>query len=335
MARFTILALAASTFACVATAGWEDTGAAPSQQPQQIVAAPSATRPAKRYDAPRASTPEAKAFIGKDIYTTFLDTAKVSDQWLRVAYDFNADMENTGKGTAIFELDSHFGICDWYNVLEGDVVFSIDPSLRILTDDCGTSLIPNALVSLPLDFKWTWRYVNGWSFQLGAAPGIYSDVDAIGDLWGALSIPFSGCFYYAFSPTFSGRFGVEIRPDWDMVAMPLVGIAWAPNDTFVMELGVPRTMCRLDFESFDIFAKGEWRSLTYAMSGDDNKPDSFTLEDIAISGGVGMHLSDESRLSIEAGMLVNRSMSYERNGKDGECDMDSAPFFALTFGSNF
>ena len=336
MARFTTLASALVCLsACTAAAGWEDTGTTPTQQPRQIVAAPSADYNGA---SPQESTlPKRRGVITDDLYTTFFDTPTISDTWIRAAYDFESNIANSDEGTAIIELDSHFGIAEWFDVLNGDVTFSVNPSFRILTDDCGVSILPNALLSLPADFKWTWRFLNGWSLQIGAAPGFYTDVnaDAVGSLGDALSIPFSGCFYYAFNSSTSARFGVEIRPDWDMVAMPLLGICWAPSDIFRMDIGAPRSIVLLDFESFDIFAGAEWRSFTYGMAGKDGKPDSFTLEDISISAGLGLHLADESRISLEAGMLVNRSMAYEIKEGKAETDVDPTPFFAITFGSNF
>ena len=67
--------------------------------------------------------------------------------------------------------------------------------------------MPSALLTAPADLSWLWRFVNGWSLELGFAPGIYSDVEDLGaDMF---SFPLRGCFYFAFNPELAVRFGLE------------------------------------------------------------------------------------------------------------------------------
>lgn len=342
-----------------AFAGWEDTGAPPrtetrppvaqqrrpAAQPQQRSAAPSrrSAPPAPRRPArqeTRVPSQINEGILPPDLYCVFLDARAPSETWYRLSYILNGDvdpidgLEGQGGGSVGFlGLDAHFDLWKWRNILEGDLSIAFDPSLTILTDDGGYSVMPSALLTAPADLSWLWRFVNGWSLELGFAPGIYSDVEDFGtDMF---SFPLRGCFYFAFNPELAVRFGLAVRPSWDQVVMPILGLGWQPAEDVILELGIPRSLLYWQTGDLGVFGKVQWRNTTYNMSGDDGEPDDFTIEDWLVGGGVSFDISQTVHVQIELGLSFARKLTAGGNGGDCEMDLDTAPYVGIMLGSDF
>ena len=360
---FCILHSAFCIVAATAVAGWEDTGvvrqpaATPPRQPAQRTAvqpARTATRPQRqqpaqpRYAAPAAQprpaggsdwgqTPPPRgsaAVVPPDLYSVFLDTGDESDAWYRLAYVASGDIEESKDGFGLFVAEAHFRLGEFRDLLAGDLTIDLNPSLGILTDDAGFNFMPSILTALPFDFAWTWRYLNGWSFELGATPGIYADAKGLFQ-GSAFGFPFRGCFYYALSSETSVRFGAEIRPGWDLVAMPLVGIAWQPTEMFIAELGLPRSFAELQLGPVGLYGKIAWNNTTYALDADNGEPDSFTLNGWQFGAGVSISFTETIRLAAEAGVIAGRDITFDGGEEDIDLDVDTVPYLSLLFGSEF
>lgn len=318
-------------------AGWEDTGAPLRRTP------PAGVRPAPRSRTstpPPARRPPAAAparapagVVPPDIYSTFLDTPVEPLAWVSMAYVGAAEVAGGTDDLATGELEARLNLARWRNLLAGDM----DLDLRLRTEffggDGGFDIMPTALVALPLDLRWTWRFLDGTSFQVGAAPGIYADAEALGGEMFAL--PFHLAWYGVVTPRFSWMAGLEVRPAWDLPVMPLLGVAWEPSDFWRFELALPRSRAQFQVGPVMLFGAFAWRNTTYAMSGDDGDPDEMTTEDLLLSGGVQVRASDTLNLAAEVGMLMNRTLTAEGAAGEGELDLDDAPFVRLTFGGAF
>ena len=360
---FCILHSAFCIVAATAVAGWEDTGvvrqpaATPPRQPAQRTAVQptrTATRPQRqqpaqpRYAAPAAQprpaggsdwgqTPPPRgsaATVPPDLYSVFLDTGDESDAWYRLAYIGTGDIEDSTDGFGLINADAHFRLAEFRGLLAGDLFIDLNPSIGVLTDDAGFSCMPSVLVALPFDFTWIWRYLNGWSLELGIRPGIYADTDALFQS-GAFGFPFRGCFYYALSEVAAVRFGAEIRPGWDLVAMPLVGIAWQPSEMFFAEIGLPRSLAELQLGPVGIYGKIAWNNTTYALDGGGGEPEDFTLNGWQFGAGVSIAFTETIRLAAETGVIAGRDITFDGGASDIERDVDTVPYFSLLFGSEF
>lgn len=344
---FSIVFLAVALLPSLLVAGWEDIDVSktpPREAP--VVSAPPArtampqpTRrpaPAPIPYAPPSSPMSSDPLLPPDLYSAHLDPVQVSDSWYRARLSLPASLDNqsiSDGDISLLEFDFHFGLWDFRNIIGGDLSIGVDPSATIFTDDADLDLMPSFLVTAPVDVNWIWRYLNGTSFELGAAPGIYTDIDALGG--GMFSCPFHVCFYYAVDPTISLQGGVEIRPGWGETAMPLFGLAWRPNDQFRLEVGAPRSMAQLQLGAVGLYGLVEWNNRSFNMDGDKEKPDMITLNDWRLGGGLTVDFSETCRLTFEAGYLFERSIEVEGDAGEDELDVDPAPFFGVLFGSEF
>ncbi len=268
-----------------------------------------------------------------DLYSAFLDTGDESEAWYRLSLVSSSDVEGCEDGFGLFVADAHFDIFEGRDIMAGDLFIDLDPSVSVLTDDAGLSFMPSALIAIPFDFSWIWRYLNGWSLELGATPGLYADAKGLFQSH-SLGLPFRGCFYYSFSPETAVRAGLEIRPGWDLVAMPLVGIAWQPSEMFFAEIGLPRSLAELQIGPVGVYGKIAWDNKTFALDDNGDNPEQFTLNGWQFGAGVSIAFTETVRLAFEAGLITGRDITFEGSG-ELDLDVDSATYFSVLFGSEF
>ncbi len=360
-----ILRSAFCIVAATSFAGWEDTGvsrqptATPQPQPaqranvqQQRAPAPQQRQPRQQQAQPRYTAPAAQprpaqesdwgyapeprgasSSMPTDLYSAFLDTGDESEAWYRLSLISSGDVQGCEDGFGLYIADAHFLLGEFRDVLAGDLFIDLNPSVSVLTDDAGLSFMPSVLIAIPFDFAWIWRYLNGWSFELGATPGLYADAKGLFQSH-SLGFPIRGCFYYSLASDTAVRAGVEIRPGWDLIAMPLVGIAWQPSDMFFAEVGLPRSLAEVQIGPVGVYGKIAWNNMTYALDDHDDNPEKFTLNGWQFGAGVSIAFTETIRLAFEAGFLVGRDITFTDSG-DLDLDVDSATYFSVLFGSEF
>jgi hypothetical protein len=325
-------------------AAWEDTGtparAAPASRRGTAAnatrrpAAKAARRPAPAKAAPTAARkPAGGSVVPPDLYSSYLDTSVTPRRWVSLTYIGNTDVGGSVEDISMGELAAACELLSARNVLLGDLELNLRFNVLFFGGDAGQEILPTALVALPLDLSWTWRFVNGSSFQAGARPGIYADAEALGG--GMFALPFRLAWYHVLTPQLSVVAGAELRPGWDLVFMPILGVAWEPVDYWRLEVGLPCSRTDLDLGPVTLFGLFEWRNASYAMSGEDGDPDSLTSDELLLSGGVRYPFSDSFNVAAEAGLLLNRSLTAEGDAGEDTVDLGSAPFLRLTFGGSF
>lgn len=366
------LALTMVLAASAALAGWTDTGATPAPRGSASYAAPTTTsshgaqiqapaatgtggtlapqsHPAPQRTMANPARPQERnawtyeqspargsddRMIPPDLYSAFLDVREPSEIWYRATFAANGDIEDAKDGFGFLDLAGSWRMAEFRNVAYGDMTLTLLPSLRILTDDAGINAMPSALIAVPVDVEWIWRYLNGWSLEIGAAPGIYADAKGLFQA-SAISLPFRGVMYYNFSEETAVRFGAIIRPNWDMVLMPVVGVAWKPSEMFRLEAGIPETLAELRLANLTLYGRIDWLNVTFALKDDDDKPERVTFNDWRFGAGAAIEFTETIRLAFEVGLLAGRDVSFDGGGADTELDVDSAPYFSVLFGSEF
>lgn len=243
-----------------------------------------------------------------------------------------AAVEGSKDDLTMGEVEGKLNLAEWRNVLSGDMDVDLRLKSVIFGNDANYSVMPMALIELPLELGWTWRFLDGGSIQVGMRPGIYADAEALDSGFG---IPFKGVFYYAVNPNLAWMLGMEVRPGWNMLIMPLVGLAWEPVDFFRLTVAVPETSALVQMGPIGIFGTLAWRNTSYGMSGKDGDPDQLTVEDILLGAGLQIAFSDEFHMKLEGGLLTNRSLLAENSNIKDKLDVDDAPYFRLTFGGSF
>jgi hypothetical protein len=232
-----------------------------------------------------------------------------------------------GEDSGIFEMEADWYFAHFRDILYGDIDLSLAARTLFLADSAGLQL-PDQLVKLALDAGWTWRYTNGMGLQVRAAPGIYSDLEEFAA--GALAVPFSVAVTRAFTPEMSGIAGFEIRPDFDRVLMPILGIEWQAFDEFRVKARIPESRVTW-FISRDWSAHlgFEWRDTTYDLreKGDFDRK-SIALEEFRLSLGAGFRVSDQLEVVGAIGRSVGRKVIFDRveSGFDEEVDVEDATY---------
>ncbi len=308
--------------------------------PRQPALTPRQTAPRQPAPAPRpraappseAIAPAQPGFVPPDLYSPFLDAPVEPLRWMSFMFIPGSEVAGSEDDLTMAEIAARLNLAEWRNVLSGDLDVDLRLKTVIFANDAEYEVMPTALIELPLELEWTWRFINGWSFQIGARPGIYADAEALGDGFG---VPFKGAFYYAVTPEFSWLFGVEIRPGWDMIAIPLAGLAWEPGDYFRLTLAVPQTTALLQAGPIGLFGTVAWRNTTYGMSGDEGEPEQLTLDDFLLGGGLQIAFTESFHLTLEGGYLVNRSLTAEDSETEDELEIGSSPYGRVTLGGSF
>lgn len=313
---------------------------APAQQPRtpapRAYAAPQ-PRTATHYagtPAPAAEDWENTAYGegGDAFFIPFFDARRESDTWLHGIYMAPVKAPN-GNDLTMAEGQFHHLMVYARDFLAGDFAMAANLRGTGFIDDAEYETLPYVLLDFDIDVSMAWRFVNDFSLELGARPGIYGDPENFDA--SLFSVPFRGCLYYSFSPEFAIRAGAEGRPGWDMAVMPLAGFGWSPSEYFYLEAGVPRTTATLHLGPIDFYGLAQWENTTYAMEDKKGKPENLTLDYWRVGGGLTINFFDAFRIGGEAGYILGREFTAE--GKDGEgtIKLKNSPYFGATLGARF
>lgn len=270
--------------------------------------------------------------VPPDLYSTFLDSPVEPRRWVSLMYIDAATVSGSADDLTMGELEIEANLLRLRNVMAGDIDLGIGLRSVFFGGDAGYEIMPTALLAVPLEARWAWRFLNGGSLQVGARPGIYADAEALGG--GMFGMPLQAAWYSVITPRCSWMAGAEVRPAWDLPVMPLLGLAWEPSEFWRFELAVPRSRAQFIVGPLALFGTAEWRNTTYAMSGEDGDPDELTSEDILLGGGVQLRATDSFSLAAEIGTLVNRTLTADGDAGEGDLDLGSAPYFRVTFGGS-
>ena len=198
-------------------------------------------------------------------------------------------------------------------------------------DNPGMEAIPDGLIDAGIDVGLWWRFVNGWSTEIRAMPGVFSDVTQP-----TFGIPITLNAYYAFNPQLSLKLGATYRPGWDIPVMPSAGIAWEPVDFLRVEAMLPKSKITLFPDHvLSFFGTFEWRNVTYALSDDDpSMPDKLTLDDMLVTGGVALSPMGDYSIVGEYGVFIARELSADVE-KDKAIDLSEESFIRVMLQGSF
>ncbi|MGI5870054.1 MAG: hypothetical protein ACOX9C_11505 [Kiritimatiellia bacterium] len=263
-------------------------------------------------------------FYELDLYSQHLDAD------VRTLYTFGATyVPETEFGTygaaEMVEADLEFRLFRFDEFLWGSFDAWIDAHVIGFIDNPGMSVLPDAVIDAALDIGQHWRFVNGWSTEIRAAPGIYSDVAEP-----TFGVPITLNFYFAINPELSLKLGGTFRPGWDIPVIPNVGFAWQPADVLRIEAMVPRSELTLfPNHILSFYGAFEWRNVTYGLADDEpGAPDAVTLDDMFATAGVALCPFGDYRLVGEYGVFVQRELSADVES-DKAVDLSKEAFFRV------
>ena len=267
--------------------------------------------------------------LSEDLYSQHLDVPRHPAYIYSGLFSPETQFGPYGK-TDIAEAFFDFNLFKDDDFLMGYIDLHMFAGLTYFLENPDMSNLPDALLAAGIDLGMCWRFQNGWSMEVRAAPGIYSDITTP-----KFGVPLTLNYYFAVDPTLSIQLGGTLRPGWDIPLIPNVGIAWQPNEELRLELGVPKT--RITFlpeYMISPFAAFEWRDTTYGMSGKDGVPDSLTLDDMMISGGLTICPMRTWTLSAEYGKFLQRELSASV-AEDNAIKLSKEVFFRICIKGEF
>ncbi len=303
--------------AAAAAASWEDPAPAP------VGARPSYTRPQPAYaprETPRYEEPSRQdrseylvsvegddgGYYELDLYSQHLDADVRNVYAIGLAYVSETEFGPYGA-TDMAEADIEFRLFRFDEFLWGSFDAWVDAHAIGFIENPDMGALPDAVIDAALDIGMTWRFVNGWSTEVRAAPGLYSDVAEP-----AFSIPLTLNFYYAVNPDLSIKLGGTVRPGWDIPFMPNVGVAWQPADVLRIEAMLPKSAVTL-FPGYiaSVFGTFEWRNVTYALADEPGTPEDMTLDDMLVTAGAALCPFGDYRIVGEYGVFLQRELSAD------------------------
>lgn len=236
---------------------------------------------------------------------------------------------DAGNGSADFGTVSEY-IADWdwglvflKDVLGGDLDLRLRTALTILDDGGGVDL-PSQLAYITANIGWVAGNREELSFELRAAPGIYSDLEEISGE--ALDVPFSLAFRKVLDSELAAILGLQIRPGFTDQVMPLAGVIWDPSEPIRVAICLPESRVTWEPSSaFRAYLGFEWENMSYALHDDYEQ---VTLEDFLLSLGMAVDVGAAAGLELEVGKVMNRTIEFDEAGSfsTDQLEVDSATF---------
>jgi len=274
--------------------------------------------------------------------------AQPSDSWYKVAtrcpiLDIRADPAYTlelgyvmpakaldGKDWSLLELDYHVDLFYFRDVLLGDLDWRLNFGSVVPLNGGGLRL-PDQLLALSMDVRWTWRYINDSAFQVRIEPGFYTEIQS----WSteSLAMPLTLTGMKTIGPSLSALAGLSLRLRFERPVMPLAGVVWQPLDYFRLEATVPAgRIIYYPSTGWACRVFWDWASMTYQLPDDDFNRGRVTMESSRLGTGVTIVLSPEFQIGADLGIVGGRKVEFQRGGANV---VGWAPYLSLSMGGAF
>lgn len=248
----------------------------------------------------------------------------------------SSDFEGYGS-SSLLEFDGRWRDLLYYrDVLSGDIDLSFIFDTTIFIDSADIQL-PDQVAKIAFDAGWTWRYVSGNALQLRVAPGIYSDIEEMSS--DVLFSPVSIIFFKSFHDDMGGLLGVEVRPGFERVFFPLIGLDWEMHDHFRLSLRLPESSLTVHFnKNWSAHVGYEWSNMSYALREKGSySREMITYEDSRYTFGLTYKISDELQFTGVVGQSFDRSVEFEKpdGGIPGKIDIERGTYVRVGIGGPF
>lgn len=246
-----------------------------------------------------------------------------------VTYIPSSRFDGYGKSAALeLGVDWAFGYVKDFG---GEMDFNLVFQDILFLHSAGLEL-PSQLGEIAADLGFAMRSSKGTAVQIRLMPGFYSDLEAIYS--DSFFIPVSCAAIRAFTPDFSGMVGLEARPGFERVLMPIVGLAWKISDDFRLDAGLPHSRLQWAITPKLRTVLGfDWQNTSYSLSDpDDASREQITLEDFRTYWGMTLKASDILQFNGEIGRAFNRSIAFDSNS---EIDIEDSLYVTFAIGAPF
>lgn len=283
----------------------------PRQVPPRAQPAPDYTHSQDRFPDAAPSTVYGPRYgeMPYELYCQTLDSPYHRLSFLSATYTPKSTFGSYGE-SATLEVEGALRLFAFEEFLAGHLEGTFEFRVLSYLNKAGIDALPDAAAHLAFDITTSWRFWNGWSLELGAAPGIYSDITDP-----QFNCPATVNFHYTLNHALAGVGGITVRPDWDMPVFPNVGVAWQPSDFFRLEAMLPRSRVMLSpFGGLALFGTLEWRNFDFYLEGKDGLPEAYTVDEWLATAGIAIGMGGDVRLTAEAGTYLNREIKANVTG---------------------
>jgi hypothetical protein len=236
--------------------------------------------------------------------------------------------------TSGMELGFDWNFAYYRDVWFGDIDLTLSTLLTIY--DAPTRVeMPNQLARISLEMEWTTRFAQGYGMIFDFHPGAYADLEqADGSI---LYFPLSLSAVKSLGKDVSVQLGAELRPNFDRIVMPVVGLVWEPSNAARIELMLPES--RIEWYMGDDWMGHigfAWNSTTYSLR--EKSPydrEDITIEDYRAFFGVSCLMHDQVTLTAEVGSVFERTVEFGQpfnldfDPVEGELEMEDAFYAGL------
>lgn len=203
----------------------------------------------------------------------------------------------------------------------------------LFLDSAGLDL-PNQLGKVAVDSGFTLRNSSGTAVQIRLKPGIYTDLDEIDS--DSFHLPVSFAMIRAFTPNLSGEVGLEVRPGFERLFMPIIGLAWKISEDVRLDAGLPHSRFLLALTpELKTYLAFDWENTSFQLADSGGSDENtLTLEDVQAYWGVQYTVSDILQFKGEIGNVFNRSVEFG-SATDNQIDIQDSLFVRFAIGAPF
>ena len=260
-------------------------------------------------------------------YPTHFDRRLEPGYQVGLAYIEGSRFEGHGE-SSVTEMDANWAFAYFSDVLGGDIDGSLIFDAKFFSSSADLDL-PDQVAVLALGLGWTWHYADKFSLQTRFEPGFYTDIEEFGS--DAIYYPFSLALAHGFTPVLDGVVGLTIRPDFERVVMPIIGVNWEISNLVHLMAQLPES--RLEYfatANWNIYAGFNWENTSYALrkQGDFDR-EQITIEDLRFFGGLGYRINDELQVALEVGEIFDRDVEFDRVAEGMPTDVEIEDAFLL------
>ncbi len=240
-----------------------------------------------------------------------------------------SDVEN-GESLSLMEWDIQADLLYFREVLLGD----LDIRLRfqsVIPLNGGGLKLPDQLLAVSLDNRWTWRYVNDTAFQWRFEPGFYSALESLS--LESLAMPMTFAGIKTIDSTLSAVAGISLRLGFEREFMPVAGVVWQPTTDFRLEAMVPEShIIYYVRPGWGLYARWAWESMTYRLPDDSHARTRITFESKRLALGLTREINPEFRVGGELGVVNGREIEF---GRGGTADVDPTAYLRVGISGAF
>lgn len=224
---------------------------------------------------------------------------------------FESDIDNTSNQVEVNE--SQFDFSKEFKAGELPLTFGITVKETDINENAGSASLPSRLVGKEflLGTKFPAPFLDSDQYFIGIdlIPSMYTDD------WdfksSAFRLPFRTYLIYKQSDEFILVLGATIRPQYDTVATPIIGVIYKPNDrlTFNLASSDPNITYKLN-DQLTALAEFSFSLDEYEVTRNGQDGVVFKYDESSIGGGFKYELTQNIEVLLTAGGVFGRYMEY-------------------------